>query len=156
MHRYFGDGGMFDPDRDGRLSNWPDARLNSEGDCITVTATGTRPGSGGRSRQVRPCLTVSDNGEGQTPDDFPDTFLSLHRNNKVRIHFVQGKFNMGATGALPYCSKGYNLQLIVSRRNPKLLQEDAGPRPVNGGSPSSGALPLPATPAAPSFGIWSH
>lgn len=28
---------------------------------------------------------------------------------------------MGATGALPYCSERYNLQLIISRRNPALI-----------------------------------
>ncbi len=128
VHRYFGGGGSFDPDRDGRLSNWPDARLNAEGDYITVAATGGRPEGRGGSRNARPCLTISDNGEGQTPDDFPDTFLSLHRNNKIGTHFVQGKFNMGATGALPYCSERYNLQLIVSRRNPALLNGNAARR----------------------------
>ncbi len=44
VHRYFGEGGAFDPDRSGRLSNWPDARLNEEGEFITLTATGARPG----------------------------------------------------------------------------------------------------------------
>lgn len=35
VHRYFGDGGPFDPDRSGRLSNWTDRQLNHEGDQIT-------------------------------------------------------------------------------------------------------------------------
>ena len=43
VHRYFGAGGQFDPDRSGRLSNWTDANLNTQGDFITVTATGHRP-----------------------------------------------------------------------------------------------------------------
>ena len=43
VHRYFGAGGQFDPDRSGRLSNWTDAALNTQGDFITVTATGHRP-----------------------------------------------------------------------------------------------------------------
>ena len=120
VHRYFGDGGPFDPDRSGRLSNWTDAKLNLEGEFITLSATGARPAGRGSSN-ARPCLSIADQGEGQTPDDFPDTFLSLHRNNKIRTRFVQGKFNMGATGALPYCSEKHNLQLIVSRRNPGLL-----------------------------------
>lgn len=128
VHRYFGDGGPFDPERSGRLSNWPDGRLNEEGDFITVTATGARPEGRGSYRGARPCLTISDNGEGQTPDDFPNTFLSLHRNNKIGTHFVQGKFNMGATGALPYCSERHNLQLIISRRNPTILNDSANPR----------------------------
>jgi hypothetical protein len=34
---------------------------------------------------------------------------------------VQGKFNMGGTGVLKFCGRR-NLQLIVSRRNPKILR----------------------------------
>ena len=120
VHRYFGEGGHFDPDRSGRLANWPDRKLNEEGDLITIAATGRRP-ENRRSSSAHPSLTISDRGEGQSPDDFPYTFLSLHKSNKVRINFVQGKFNMGATGALPYCSERNNFQLIVSRRNPNIL-----------------------------------
>ncbi len=127
VHRYFGEGGHFDPDRSGRLSNWPDRKLNEEGDNITVAATGRRP-EARRSASVHPSLSIADRGEGQSPDDFPSTFLSLHKSNKVRINFVQGKFNMGATGALPYCSHRYNFQLIVSRRNPGLLRDNNGSR----------------------------
>ncbi len=123
VYRYFGEGGTFDPDRSGRLSNWPDRKLNDEGDYITITATGRRPESR-RSTAAHPSLTIADRGEGQTPDDFPNTFLSLHRSNKVRINFVQGKFNMGATGALPYCSERNNFQLIVSKRNSAILKGD--------------------------------
>lgn len=122
VHRYFGGQGAFDPDRSGRLSNWTDARLNQEGDNITVVATGARPDGRGARRGARPSLSISDAGEGQSPDDFPFTFLSLHRNNKIRTRFVQGKFNMGATGALPYCSEMHNFQLILSRRNPAHLR----------------------------------
>ena len=128
VHRYFGGNGRFDPDRSGRLANWSDAKLNAEGDFITLAATGSRPSGRRGSGGGRPSLTISDRGEGQTPDDFPSTFLSLHRNNKIRTKFVQGKFNMGATGALPYCSEGHNFQLIVSRRNPGILNGDTRPR----------------------------
>jgi len=62
-----------------------------------------------------PCLTIYDNGEGQHPDDFEDTLLSLLRGNKNDIPFVQGKYNMGGTGAIVFCgTKRY--QLIGSRR----------------------------------------
>ena len=128
VHRYFSGGGRFDPDRSGKLSNWTDALLNAQGDLITLTATGMRPEGRRGQREVSPCITIADSGEGQCPDDFPHTFLSLHRNNKIRIKFVQGKFNMGATGALPYCSKERNFQLIVSRRNPELVPPDAAGR----------------------------
>lgn len=40
-------------------------------------------------------LIIYDNGEGQNPEDFEDTFLSLLRGNKNEIKFVQGKYNMG-------------------------------------------------------------
>lgn len=42
-----------------------------------------------------PNIAIYDDGEGQTPSAFPNTFLSLHRGNKIDIPFVQGKFNMG-------------------------------------------------------------
>lgn len=62
-----------------------------------------------------PCLLVYDAGEGQAPDDFEATFLSLLRGNKNDIPFVQGKYNMGGTGALVFCGK-HRYQLIGSRR----------------------------------------
>src|ERR1700761_1858811 len=49
--------------------------------------------------KLTPSLTIYDNGEGQHPDDFEQTFLSLLRGNKNEIHFVQGKYNMGGSGA---------------------------------------------------------
>ena len=60
-------------------------------------------------------LVVYDNGEGQRPQDFEDTFLSLNRNNKTAIQFVQGKYNMGGTGALVFCGTR-RFQLIGSKR----------------------------------------
>lgn len=68
----------------------------------------------------RPNLLIADRGEGQHPDDFEHTFLSLHRGNKNKILFVQGKYNMGGSGVLPNCGE-YNYQLILSRRTPALL-----------------------------------
>lgn len=63
-------------------------------------------------------VIIYDNGEGQHPDDFETTFLSLVRGNKNEIQFVQGKYNMGGSGAIVFCGKkGY--QLIGSRRYDK-------------------------------------
>lgn len=60
-------------------------------------------------------ITIYDNGEGQHPEDLERTFLSLLSGNKNEIHFVQGKYNMGGSGAIIFCGKkGY--QLIASRR----------------------------------------
>jgi hypothetical protein len=101
-------------DSDGRIADWPDTKSTEEGRKLTVAATGNMPSQG------QPSLTVADQGEGQTPDDFPNTFMSLNRSNKLRIPFVQGKFNMGGTGALRFSE----LQLVISRRNPALLDPD--------------------------------
>jgi hypothetical protein len=60
-------------------------------------------------------LIIYDNGEGQHPQDFENTFLSLLKGNKNEISFVQGKYNMGGTGALVFCGKR-RYQLIGSKK----------------------------------------
>ena len=102
-----------DSGRAGLISEWPNTYRTEVAEGITLAATGARSQSG------KPCLTIVDNGEGQTPLALPNTILSLHRSNKLRIPFVQGKFNMGGTGALRFCGR-HNCQLVVSRRDPKL------------------------------------
>jgi hypothetical protein len=62
-----------------------------------------------------PCYTFVDNGEGQRPQDFKHTFLSLSEGSKRSIPFVQGKYNMGSSGVLGYCGRQW-YKLIVSRR----------------------------------------
>ncbi len=85
----------------------------------------------------RPSITVADRGEGQCPDAFPATFLSLigAKSNdgtiesyKAGIRFVQGQFNMGGSGVYPFGSGSDKLQLLISRRNPALLDDQASPR----------------------------
>ena len=70
---------------------------------------------GSRSGEVRPCYVFCDNGEGQHPDKFKTTFLSLTAKNKSKISFVQGKYNMGSSGVLRYCGSMW-YKLIISRR----------------------------------------
>ena len=103
-------------EKDGRVSAWPDEKATAEGRLLTLSATGFMPGDG------MPSISIADQGEGQEPDRFGDTFLSLQRSNKLRVHFVQGKFNMGGTGAFQFCSGERKLQLIVSRRNPAFVK----------------------------------
>ncbi|MGA3310374.1 MAG: hypothetical protein ABSD08_17455 [Xanthobacteraceae bacterium] len=79
---------------------------------ITVAATG---------RRQRPSITITDDGEGVTPSGMPKTILSLHEGNKDQIPFAQGKFNMGGSGVLEFCGHEHNVELVLSRRNPKLL-----------------------------------
>lgn len=120
--RFFEGKVKVDLERDGRIFAWDDSKATEEGRLLTVAATGLMPTQG------QPSISIADQGEGQTPDDFPETFMSLHRSNKLRVHFVQGKFNMGGTGALQFCSDPHHLQLVVSRRNPALLQPGANAR----------------------------
>jgi len=109
-------------DNDGRIADWASRTATAEGRLLTVAATGHMPAAG------KPSISIADQGEGQTPDAFPHTFMSLHRSNKLRIPFVQGKFNMGGTGALQFCGGESKVQLIVSRRNPALIQDNATTR----------------------------
>ncbi len=60
-------------------------------------------------------LIIYDDGEGQHPQDFGRTFLSLLRGNKNEIPFVQGKYNMGGAGAVVFCGKK-RYQLVASKR----------------------------------------
>lgn len=60
-------------------------------------------------------LLVYDDGIGQAPEDFGDTFLSLLRGNKNEVHFVQGKYNMGGAGAIAFCGDR-RFQLVASKR----------------------------------------
>ncbi len=73
-----------------------------------------------------PNIIIYDYGEGQGPEDFEKTFLYKSSENKIKIKFVQGKFNMGGTGVLPFCgTKKY--QLILSRKDPALLKSSSNP-----------------------------
>lgn len=96
--------------KNGNLANISQAQRAKLASNIGFVATG---------RKTIPNYTVFDRGEGQTPQKMPDTLLSLSKSNKLRIPFVQGKFNMGGTGVLPFCGKN-NFQLIISRRHPQI------------------------------------
>lgn len=74
-------------------------------------------------KKSRPCYSIIDKGEGQTPQKMPDTFLSLSKSNKLRIPFVQGKFNMGGTGVFQFTGH-HNLQLIISKRDPEVAESE--------------------------------
>jgi len=111
-------------ERDGNIFYWDEEKIKKESGNISLFATGKR------AKEGNPCLTISDNGEGQTPDCFPSTFMSLGKNNKMYIPFVQGKFNMGGTGVFQFCKGEDNsqIQMVLSRRNQNLLQKNASLR----------------------------
>ena len=104
--------------RNGNLANIGASERSELAQNIGLIATGAV----GRSKD-NPNYTVFDRGEGQTPRDMPKTLLSLSKSNKLRIPFVQGKFNMGGTGVLRHGGK-HRLQLIISRRCPTIANSD--------------------------------
>lgn len=100
--------------KNGDFSEVPQAGRRNIAEDIQIIAEG--------DRQI-PDLLVYDNGEGQHPDDFPNTFLSLSRCNKTDIPFVQGKYNMGSTGAVIFCGE-HRYQLIGSKLSEELNTRD--------------------------------
>ena len=94
----------------GQAANWDLKQFRrAQAENIQIVASG---------ELKKPSLVIYDDGEGQHPQQFENTFLSLLRGNKNEIHFVQGKYNMGGSGAIVFCGKqGY--QLVASRRYDK-------------------------------------
>lgn len=105
----------------GYVRFWPPERQLEQSRYITLSLTGSTPRQEGGTS-----ITIVDLGEGQTPALMPDTFLSIDRENKLRIPFVQGKFNMGGTGALKFCGR-QGVQLIISRRCPEISENGSAP-----------------------------
>lgn len=103
--------------KEGNISSLSDDERHSLAQKIRVIAQGTKK---------EPSISIVDLGEGQNPENFLDTFLSLpggksKKSNKVDIKFVQGNYNMGGSGALMFCgSLGNTYQLILSKRNPNI------------------------------------
>lgn len=100
VHRYYGE----------LSEKKADVRSLAE-HSLVLYATGSK---------ARPCLSLYDAGEGQLHTNFPSTFCSLVFGSdagsyKGAIPFVQGRFNMGGSGVLPFCGEKRKLQLIVSR-----------------------------------------
>lgn len=88
-------------------SNWDISKFRrAQAEDIQIIADGTP-----RNTSV----IMYDNGEGQHPEDFEKSFLSLLRGNKNEIHFVQGKYNMGGSGAIVFSGK-HGYQLIASKK----------------------------------------
>jgi hypothetical protein len=101
----------------GRIERLRASERTRLAESIQLIACGTRD---------QPAYLIVDRGEGQFPADFPTTFLSLLRENKTRIPFVQGKFNMGGTGVLQFAGSN-SFQLILSRRRPDLVSPASNP-----------------------------
>lgn len=116
---------FFDDGKGGKIATgdvireWGQRKIRDLAEETTLCATGIRPSSLN--------ITVADKGEGQNARGLPDTILSLSKSNKMYVPFVQGQFNQGGTGALRFCGSD-NLQLVISRRDPNLLDEGSDPK----------------------------
>ncbi len=115
-HRRYAD------EKSGHLALWDESKLREEGEKITLALTGEAY----KTKVSLPSISVADAGEGQSPDEFPNTLCSLNKTNKVKINFVYGRFNMGGTGALRFCGKDAHTQMLISRRNPKFINGSEG------------------------------
>lgn len=99
----------------GKLQNLTESeRTSLAQNNIILAATGEKDS---------PNFVIIDRGEGQTPQKMPETILSINKSNKLKVPFVQGKFNMGGTGVLSFCGKE-NFQLIISKRCPDICEDD--------------------------------
>jgi hypothetical protein len=115
-------------DEAGTLINWDAAKRRDESRQITIAATGGRPIQGKKDNK-KMSLTICDQGEGQSAQRLPNTILSLNAKNKQRIRFVQGKFNMGGSGALRFCGDE-GIQLVITRRHPGLAKTEGSEDPT--------------------------
>ncbi len=102
---------------DGKLTNISPSERSKLAENIGFVATG---------QKTNPNYVIFDKGEGQTPAKLHDTILSIRKSNKLRIPFVQGKFNMGGTGVFRFCGER-NIQLVISRRNPDVAKHENDP-----------------------------
>jgi len=101
--------------KDGRVQNLNAPERTRLAERIQLVACGTKE---------NPAYMIVDDGEGQSPDNFPDTFLSLAKENKTKIPFVQGKHNQGGTGVLYFAGEN-SFQLIISKRQPESPSSDS-------------------------------
>lgn len=102
---------------EGKLTNIAASERSKLAENIGLVATG---------QKTNPNYAVFDKGEGQSPARLHDTILSIRKSNKLRIPFVQGKFNMGGTGVFRFCGER-NIQLIISKRHPEIAQNESDP-----------------------------
>lgn len=126
---FFEGGKRVESDEGGTLLDWTQAKRTEESRRITIAATGDTPKRGQRSKRM--CLTIVDQAEGQSALRIPQTILSLNAENKQRIRFVQGKFNMGGSGALRFCGN-HGLQLVITKRHPTLAERERNDDPSVG------------------------
>jgi len=103
------------------IDNWPSSIRAAEAGKISVSLTG---------KKNETCISIYDEGEGQSPQRIPETFMNLNRSAKKRVSFVQGQFGMGGWGAIQF-GGDHRLQLILSKRDPKIASAMNEKDPTN-------------------------
>ena len=80
-----------------------------------------------------PVIEIEDKGIGQSPGDFPDTFLSLNENSKVTKPYLIGKYGQGGSNTFDFCEyaiilsrsiDGGDLGWSIVRYNPRIDTEE--------------------------------
>ena len=84
---------------------------------ITVAATGRRTASLDHHRRRRR--------RASRPRRCRAPSCRCTKATRTRSFSSQGKFNMGGSGVLEFCGLDHNVELVLSRKNPKLLPANA-------------------------------
>lgn len=80
-----------------------------------------------------PTIEVRDEGIGQRPEDFPDTFLGLNEDSKITKPYLIGKYGQGGSNTFDFCEyaivlsrhvDGGSLGWSIVRFNPRLDEEE--------------------------------
>jgi len=61
-----------------------------------------------------------DNGTGQKPEDFKDTFMLYKETDKSKIPYLMGAYGMGSTGIYRFCGED-KCAVIITKRDPRLI-----------------------------------
>ena len=115
VSKFFGDPEVDDDDKKSHIFWSQKHRLKISKNIVV---------SCGGDKKDPPTIAIADLGEGQVPEMVPETFLSLQKSNKIKINFVQGKWNQGGSAAMKHCGKDldYKIQFIVTKRNPEIIK----------------------------------
>ena len=98
----------------GKLIEMPESRRTELAEKSTwIVASGMMPVKG-NPKEGNPCISIIDMGEGQRPENFRKSFLSIGAGNKIKTNFVQGKYCQGSHGVLRNCGERA-FKLIVSK-----------------------------------------
>jgi|MDTC01.3.fsa_nt_gb hypothetical protein len=94
---------------------WDDKKARKIAENINVSVGGDGQ---------HPNIAIVDQGEGQTPENLPNTLMSLHVGNKKSIKFAQGKWNQGGSGAIRHTGtdSGESMQFVLTKRNPNIIK----------------------------------